>query len=118
MGKIKNWKIIPKFYLEKYSRNICYPNLKIDVKNKLSKFYKNVIREWEEISDCDPLTMENVLVQSIRFNRRILINDNVITWKEASELFIQHFYNEYGHVMEWSTLKQKNGKGDNFYFKW
>ena len=115
---IHEWKVIPKFYLEKYSQNIFYPNLKIEVKNNIPKFYKNIIREWEEIAACEPLTRENVLIQSIRFNRKILINNNVITYKEASNLFIQNFYNENGVIMDWTTFKQKNGMSDQFSFKW
>ena len=34
-GTEHEWKIIKKFYIEKYAKNIFYPNLKIDIKNKL-----------------------------------------------------------------------------------
>ena len=40
------WKIIPKFFLEKYAKNIFYPNLKIKIKNKLPTFYKDMA--WEK----------------------------------------------------------------------
>ena len=117
-GTEHEWKIIPTFFIGKYSTNIFYPNLKIKIKNKLPIFYKNVIQEWEELSDSNPLTMENVLVQSIRYNRKILVNENVITWKEGSDLFVQNFYDENGRKMEWGVFKQMNGKNDTFFFKW
>jgi hypothetical protein len=84
----------------------------------LPTFYKNVIQEWEKLADCNPITMEKVLVQSIRLNSKILINENVITWKDASELFVQNFYDENGRIMKWGDFKQKNGKNYNFFFKW
>ena len=34
------WKIIPKFFLDKLAGNIFYPNLKIDINIKLSIFIK------------------------------------------------------------------------------
>ena len=112
------WKIIPNFYLEKYAKNIFNPNLKIKVNNNLPKFYKSVILLWEKVSVCDPITMENVLVQPIRYNGRILVNRNVITWKDAVDLYIQNFYNENGDILTWEEFKVKNMKGDNFHFKW
>ena len=112
------WKIIPKFFIEKLSKNIFFPNLKVNIKNKLPTFYKNMIREWESLADCDPLTIENVLFQSIRFNSKILINGSVITWHDASELFVNNFYDELGRIMDWEVFKHKNGKNDNFFFKW
>ena len=39
------WKIIPKFFMEKYAKNLFFPNLKINIKNKLPKFYKNIIQD-------------------------------------------------------------------------
>ena len=68
------WKIIPKFFLEKISSNIFYPNLKITINCKLPIFYKNVIKEWEEIASSNPLTMANVMMQPICFNSKILVN--------------------------------------------
>ena len=112
------WKIIPTFFIEKFAKNIFYPNLKIKIKNKLPAFYKNVIQAWEEISACNPLTMENVLVQPIRYNGKILVNESVIAWKDASNLFVQNFYDENGRLMEWCEFKQKNVKNETFFFKW
>ena len=112
------WKIIPKFYLQKFSDNIFYPNLKVDVRSKIPMFYKNVIQEWEQISNCIPITMENVLVQPIKYNRYILIGGNIVTWNDASGLFVQNFYSEEGQILDWRDFRLKNDKGDNFYFKW
>ena len=98
-------KIFNKYFLPKFE----------DKNKKLPIFYKNVIQEWEEMADCNPLTMENVLVQSIRYNRKILVNENVITWKEASDLFVQNFYDENGRKMEWGVFKQMNGKNESFF---
>ena len=44
--------------------------------------------------------MENILVQPIRFNRRILVNGSVITWINAADLFIQNIYD--GNGRGWS----------------
>ena len=77
-GMEHEWKIIPKFYIEKYAKNIFYPNLKIDIKNKLPTFYKNIIKVWEQISVGNPLTMDNVMVQPIEYNGKILVNRSVI----------------------------------------
>ena len=101
------WKIIPTFYIEKYARNIFYPYLKIDIKSKLPTFYKNVIKVWEQIVVGNPLKMENVMVQPIRYNGKIMVNKSVIVWKEASDLFRQNFYDENGALMEWCVFEQK-----------
>ena len=66
----------------------------------------------------NPLTMENVMVQPIKYNGKFFVNRSVIVWKEASDLFVQDFYGENGFLMEWSIFKQKNGKNDTFFFKW
>jgi hypothetical protein len=112
------WKIIPKFFLDKFSSNIFYPNLKIKMRCKLPTFYKNVVQEWEEIACCNPLTMENVMMQPICFNGKILVNGDVIAWKSAVNLFVQSFYDENGQIIDWSVFKQKNGKNETFFFKW
>ena len=60
---IHEWKIIPKFYFEKFEMNIFYPNLKIDLRGSmLPKFYKNIVAEWEEVAVCNPQTFENVIM--------------------------------------------------------
>ena len=107
-----------KILYRKYAENIFYPNLKIDIKNKLPTFYKDLIKVWEQISVGNPLTMENVMVQPIKYNGKILVNRSVIVWKEASDLFVQNFYGENGDLMGWEMFKQKNGKNDSFFFKW
>ena len=112
------WKIIPKFFLDKLAGNIFYPNLKININIKLPIFYKNVIKEWEEIANCNPLTISNVMMQPISFNSKILVNGNVIAWKSASNLFVQGFYDENGQILDWGVFKQKHGKNDTFFFKW
>ena len=112
------WKIIPKFFLGKISYNIFYPNLKIKLTCKIPTFYKNVIKEWEEIAVCNPLTMGNVMMQPICCNGKILVNGEVIMWKGASNLFVQSFYDEIGQIMDWSGFKQRNEKNDTFFFKW
>ena len=81
-------------------------------------FYKNIIQEWEQISNCIPITMENFLVQPIKYNRYILIGGNIVTWNDASGLFVKNFYSEEGQMLDWRAFKLKNDKGDSFYFKW
>ena len=116
---IHEWKIIPKFYFEKFEINIFYPNLKIDLRGSmLPKFYKNIVAEWEEVAVCNPLTLENVMMQSICYNRKIIVNENSIMWKSAKNLFIQSFYDGNGRVMEWGAFKEKSGKNESFFFKW
>ena len=56
-------------------------------------------------------------MQPICYNSKILVNRNVITWKDASILFIQNFY-ENGQIMNWSSFKQKNEMNNAFFFKW
>jgi len=109
------WKIIPKFFLDKISRNFFYPNLKINLNCKIPTFYKNVINEWEEIANCNPLTMGNVMMQQICYNSKILVNGDVIMWNSASNLFVQSFYDENGQIVDWSRFKQINGKNDTFF---
>ena len=41
------WKIIPKFFLGTFSRNIFYPNLKIKLSCNLPTFNKNEIKDWK-----------------------------------------------------------------------
>ena len=107
-----------KVFLGNFSRDIFYPNLKINLNCKLPNFYKNVIKAWEELSNCNPLTISNVMMQPISFNSKILINGNVIAWKSASNLFVQGFYDENGQILDWGVFKQKHGKNDTFFFKW
>ena len=95
-----------------------FPNLKININNKLPAFYKNIIQEWEELAICNPLTLENVFAQPIRYNCKILINRSVITWNEASDLFVQSFYDEDGRLMDWGNFKHTNHKNETFFLKW
>ena len=88
---------------------------KININIKLPIFYKNVIKEWEEIANCNPLTISNVMMQPISFNSKILVNGNVIAWKSASNLFVQSFYDEIGQILDWSGFKEKHEKNDTFF---
>ena len=106
---------IPKFFLEKFSSNIFYPNLKININSKLPTFYKNVIKEWEEIASSNPLTMGNVMMQPICFNSKILVNREVISWKSATNLFVQSFYDENRQILDWIQFKQRNEKNNTFF---
>ena len=62
--------------------------------------------------------MCNVMMQPICYNGKILVNRDVIKWESASNLFVQSFYDENGHIMDWSVFKQKHVKNDTFFFKW
>ena len=57
-------------------------------------------------------------MQPICFNSKILVNGSVITWKSASNLFVQSFYDVNGQIAVWSSFKQINGKNETFFFKW
>ena len=114
-GTEHEWKIIPKFFLDKISKNIFYPNLKIKLKCKIPMFYKNVIKDWEEIAVCNPLTMCNVMMQPICYNGKILVNGEEIKWESASNLFVKSFYDENGHIIDWSRFKQNNEQNDTFF---
>ena len=69
-------------------------------------------------ANCNPLTMGSVLMQPICFNSKILVNGSVVTWKSASNLFVQSFYDVNGQIADWSSFKQTNGKNETFFFKW
>ena len=112
------WKIIPKLFFQSYHQEIFYPNLKITPKKDLPIFYKEIIKEWEDISKCDPQTIKSVLHQTIRFNALILIGNKPISWKLPNVCYVMDLYDNNGIMLEWSSFKNKFNLENKEYFKW
>ena len=110
------WKVIPKFFINKYSQVLFYPNIKLTLPEDMPLFYKNIFKFWEDICKSEPITLKSVFSQSVRLNSFILIEKKPIKWKMSNVRFIKDFYDSDGTILEWNSFKFKFGLQN--IFKW
>ena len=117
------WKIIPKYLFNKYfmSDKIFFPNFQCTIPNKLPNFYKNMIKNWSELSICEPITATSIFKQKIWYNRFLKINNKIIYYKSfanAGISYIEDLYNEKGILRKWEVLNVRYNLNINDSFKW
>ena len=103
------WKVIPMFFINRYSQDLFYPNIKLTLPEDMPLFSQNIFKFLEDISKSEPITLKSVFSQSIRFNSFILIEKKPIKWKMSNVRFIKDFYDSDGRILEWNSFKFKFG---------
>ena len=117
------WKKIPLYFIERASSNtsLFVPNLQISVNsmNLLPEFYKNIIRYWCHLSQCQPKTPQMVLSESIWFNSCIKLDNQPINpafCKSNRNVFVYHLFDNNGELISWDEASRLFGI--QIKFKW
>jgi hypothetical protein len=115
-GSAHAWKNIPLFYIKKHSDTIFYPNLSITPNDNMPSFYKNIIKHWGDLSKCNPVTINSIAAQRLRYNNHLKIGNNAISWSFAGVNCVNDLLDDNGEFMDWQSFKTKyNLNNDNFF---
>ena len=113
------WKHIPNtMFGNSFSQNIFYPNLSIKIPQDMPLFYKNIVRAWIESANCEPLTKEAILRQSVWNNKHILIGNQPVVHDFSVSLFVFDLYTSTGDLITWEIFKNKHNLSNSAFFKW
>ena len=81
-------------------------------------FYKNIIKHWMDISQCNPITINSILAQRVVFNRLVKIGNIAITWNFNNVYFVNDLLDENGCFLNWQNFKHKYQLEENNFFRW
>ena len=86
-------------------------------KKDMPFFYKEMIKCWEDISKSEPQTVNSIFAQKICLNACILVDNNPVSWKISSAVFVMDFYKNDGTMLDWTSFKNKFNLQNGDFFK-
>ena len=125
-NKSDNWTIIPRFYLNKFGKNLLLFKMNLcDVRNlnkaafqNLTEFYKEIVKTWISIKGGQTKIPKNFLDirkqviwgnNFIKFNKNCLLFNN---WIQSDIIYINDIIDEKGFISENIILSKLSNKED------
>jgi len=105
-GSDHPWKNIPSKLLKDHlSHDPFYPNMSYSPPTLLPTFYKEMVKNWIETSETDPLTPSSIQNQILWNNIKIKIGNFPI--KKCLNIdFVGDLFNEHGFIKSWGVFSR------------
>ena len=117
------WKQIPLYFFKQFFKtsNLFCPNLLVpeSLLKNVPVFYRNIIKFWQDISQCPPKNRAMIYSESLCFNNFIKIGNKPIApsfFDANGPFYVSHLFTDNGCFISWELASTKFGLRN--YFKW